>query len=459
MFVGIETSDLHMHVGAVLVFDSGPLGTAKGGVDFERIAQYLEQALAGFPTYRQRLQKTPGLHHPVWVDDKHFHLSYHMRHTALPAPGGERLLKRLAGRIFSQALDRRRPLWELWVVEGLGEGRFALIAKVHHAMVDGMGGMAVLTSLLRGAPDENFETTNEPWKPAPQPGPYELFVAEYRHRRAGLASLFRRSREFLDEIKDGGGGGAKDVVSGLLRIAKTGLLPAPKTSINPKHVGPHRRMDACHYELAKIKSIKNALGGKINDAMLALCAGGLRRFLARRGDNISQLSDFRILMPVSTHSTAPNHPGNHVTLTMVPLPLHIEDAKERYQAIHRAASEVKNKSHQAESVALVEDVADVSSDALLRESVKLAGGLRPFNIVITNVPGPPFPLYMLGAHLLEMIPLVPLFHHQGLGIALFSYDGTMTVGFAADWQAVGDLHLLIQDFTASFDELYALATS
>lgn len=459
MFIGIETTELHMHVGAVLVFEAGPLATKEGGVDFERIARYIEQALTDVPNYRQRLKKTPGLRHPVWVDDTHFRLRYHLRHAALPRPGGERLLKRLAGRIFSQSLDRKRPLWELWVVEGLGDGRFALIAKVHHAMVDGMGGVQMLAGILRGTPVAPVEKKPAEWEPASPPGNYELFVNEYRHRRAGLAALARRSREFLEDFRTGGGGGAKDVASGLLRIVKSGLDPAPKTSLNPDQVSPHRRFDYCHYELPQIKTIKNQLGGKINDAMLALCAGGLRRFLMRRGDRVRDLEGFRILMPVSTRSSKAKKFGNQIALTMVPLPLHIEDVQERYQAVHESALEVKEASHQAEGVTLLEDVADASSDALLRESVRIAGALRPFNVVITNVPGPPFPLYMLGAKLKEMVPLVPLFNHQALGIALFSYNGTMTIGFGADWHAIPDLHQLVEDFGASFHELYELAAS
>ncbi len=459
MFVGIETTQLHMHVGGVLILESGPLANDAGGVDFERITAYLEQALIHLPNYRQRLKKTPGLRHPVWVDDEHFRLRYHLRHTALPKPGTDRMLKRLAGRIFSQSLDRSRPLWEMWIVEGLHDNRFALIAKVHHAMVDGMGGVQVLAGLLRGTPDATFKPNTEVWHPSAEPGNYELFLREYQHRRAGLAALARRGREFLDEVKHGGATGAKDLASGVLRIVKSGLAPAPKTSINPKDVSPHRRFDFCHYELAKIKTIKNRLGGKVNDAMLALCAGALRRFLARRGDQVSRLANFRVMMPVSTRSAATTKAGNQVALTMVPLPLHIRDVRARYDAIHKAASDVKNNSHQAEGTALLEEVADVSADSLLRESVKFAGALRPYNVIITNMPGPPFPLYMLGAKLIEMVPLVPLFHHQGLGIALFSYNGVMTIGFGADWHAIDDLHLLIEDFDAAFDELYALATN
>ena len=457
MFVGIETSELHMHVGAVLVFEAGPLATPDGGIDSERIAQRIEQALTKLPNYRQRLKKTPGLKHPVWVDDSHFALHYHLRHTALPKPGGARLLKRLAGRIFSQSLDRQRPLWEMWVVEGLGADTFAIIAKVHHAMIDGMGGVQVLAEILRGTPTAPPVAPSPSWHPAKHPGSYELFVSEYQHRRAGLANLARRGREYLESLKDSGGSGAKDIAAGLLNIAKSGLVPAPQTSINPVRVSPHRRFDYCHYELSQIKFIKNQLGGKINDAMLALCAGGLRRFLNRRGDRVRQLEGFRILMPVSTRSSEARARGNQITLAIVPLPVHIEDALLRYQAAHASASEIKDASHQAESVALIEEVADVSSDALLRESVRLAGALRPFNVVVTNVPGPPFPLYLLGAKLKEMVPLVPLFNHQGLGIALFSYDGTMTMGFGADWHALPDLHLLVEDFDASFQELYKLA--
>jgi len=446
-----------MHVGGLLIFEAGPLATDEGGVDFERIASYLDQTLTHLPHYRQRLKEIPGIKHHVWVDDEHFHLRYHLRHTALPRPGGERQLKRLAGRIFSQPLDRCRPLWEMWIVEGLQDNRFALIAKVHHAMVDGMGGAAALAGLFRGTPDANFEPTSDSWTPQKQPRGYELLLKEYMHRRAGLSAMVRRGREFLDEMRQGDRRAAKEFAGGIMRVAKSGLAPAPKTSINPKEVSPHRRFDLCSFALADIKTIKNELGGTVNDAMLALCSGALRRFMARRGDNLSILEGFRIMMPVSTRGGANNKGSNQVALTMVPLPLHIEDPKERYLAIRQGADDVKNNSHQAESTALLEEVADLSSASMLRDSVRLAGALRPYNVIITNIPGPPFPLYMLGAKLKTMVPLVPLFHHQALGIALFSYDGTMTIGVGGDWQAIDDLHLLIRDFKEAFDELNKLA--
>ena len=460
MFVGIETNELHMHVGAVLVFESGPLANEDGGVDFERISSYLETALVHLPNYHRRLKPTPGLRHPVWIDDEHFDICYHLRHTALPRPGSERLLKRLAGRIFSQSLDRNKPLWEIWVVEGLQENRFALIAKVHHSMVDGMGGVEVLAGLLRATPEERFSAPAHPWQPAATPRGLTLLRDELKYRGAGLRSLAIRARATWDQVRDGEDKKAKAMADGILNIVKSGLLPAPPTSINPRRVGPHRRFDVCRYELADLKAIKNSLGGKINDVLLALCAGALRRFLKRRGDVVAGMQGFRVLMPVSTRAQGSTGAGgNQISLAFIELPLHIADPVQRYREILRTTVKAKQSSHRVESAALLGDLSDVTADALMRESVRAAGALRPYNVIITNVPGPPFELFLLGASLVEMFPLAPLFYQQGLGIALFSYAGKITIGLGADREALPDLHQLVKDFDAALAELRDCASA
>jgi WS/DGAT/MGAT family acyltransferase len=457
MFVGIETNELHMHVGAVLVFEAGPLANEEGGIDFERMSKYMETALVHLPNYHRRLKPTPGLRHPVWVDDEHFDINYHLRHTALPKPGSERLLKRLAGRIFSQSLDKKKPLWEIWVVEGLENDRFALICKVHHSMVDGMGGMEVLAGLLRATPDETFKAPTEPWNPEPTPRGLSLLRDELKYRGAGLRSLADRARATWEQVKSGEDGKARAVTAGIINIMKSGLIPAPPSSINPRRVSSHRRFDICRYELAEIKAIKNSLGGKVNDVLLALCAGALRRFLERRGDRVAGLEGFRVLMPVSLRSQGKVNGGNQIALTFIEIPVHIADPERRYQAVLESSARAKGSSHQIEGTALLEELSDVTADALMRESVRAAGALRPYNVIVTNIPGPPFKLYMLGAPLVEMFPLAPLFYQQGLGIALFSYSGEVSIGLGADRQALPDLHLLVEDFDAAYAELREVA--
>ena len=457
MFVGIETTELHMHVGAVLVFEAGPLANADGGVDFERIASYLETALVHLPNYRRRLKPTPGLRHPVWVDDQHFDMSYHLRHAALPRPGSERLLKRLAGRIFSQSLDRKRPLWEFWVVEGLENNRFALITKVHHAMVDGVAGVGALAGLLRANTDESFQPVTTTWQPEDVPSGLDLLLSELRHRKEGIGALVERARSSWNLVRSGSGEGTKAVASGVLGIIKTGLLPAPATCINPRHVGPHRRLDVCRYDMKTIKAIKNELGGKVNDVILALCAGALRRFLARCGDSLADLEKFRVLMPVSIRGKHKGQSGNQIALSLLDLPLHIDDPLLRYKAILESTAKSKGQSHHAEGTALLEEISDVTADSLMRESIRVAGVLRPYNVIISNIPGPPFDLFLLGARLEEVFPLVPLFYQQGLGIGIFSYAGTLSIGLGADRDAVPNLHELASDFDTAFKELAAVA--
>lgn len=457
MFVGIETHELHMHVGALLLFETGPLATPEGGVDFDRIAEHMDAILENLPNYRRRLRSIPGLRHPVWEDDRDFRLRYHLRHTALPKPGDERTLKRLAGRIFSQPLDRRRPLWEIWVVEGVENDRFALIAKVHHAMVDGIGGVELLAQILSGSKQPSRPTSYEDWKAEEAPKGLSLIREEIRYRQAGLKALLQRAQLTYREAKRGKATKAGSVTDGIVNVLRKGLAPAPDTSINPKNVSPHRRFDVCTFDLQELKDIKKVLGGKLNDVILAVCAGALRRFLSRQGDLPDILRGFRVLMPVSTRTSTSSMAGNKIALTLIELPVHLPDPLERYEETMRSSAAGKSDSHQVEGTVLLEEISDVTSSTLIREGVKVAGALRSFNTIITNVPGPPFQLYLLGAPLESMYPLVPLFHHQGLGIAIFSYKGVISIGLGADWQAIPNLHELVEDLQSSFQELQEVA--
>lgn len=460
MFVGIETNRLHMHVGALLIFETGPLRKPEGGVDFERLSKYLGQAMSSLPNYHRRLAPSSLFRHPIWVDDHNFHTRFHIRHTALPSPGDERVLKRLAGRIFSQPLARDRPLWELWVVEGLEEGRFALIAKVHHAMIDGVGGIEVLAALLRMTTKADFSHSARNWTPQPPPTTRNLLWDEFKYRTSGIRTMARQGVKELRALRDGESSNARSTASGIVNFLSSTLKPTPDTSINPKQVSSGRRFEVCRFTLTDFKEVKRALGGKINDVVLAVCAGALRRYLARRGDAVDTLEGFRAMMPMSLHpDKKTGHGGNLIAVSMLALPLHHSDPLVRYKEILSTTTTAKVDSHQSEGVALLERFADVTADAIMRDSVRLAGALRPYNVVITNIPGPPIPLYLLGAKLIEMFPLVPLFHQQGLGIAVVSYNGTIRFGLGADWQALPDLHLLAEDFGHALNELQELVRS
>ncbi len=457
-FLGIESDAAPMHVGALLIFEGGPLAREGGGIDYDRLCRYTEAVLEQMPRYRQRLSWVPGLRHPVWVDDEHFTLQYHLRHTALPQPGDERTLKRLAARIFSQRLDRTRPLWEFWLVEGLEGGRFALIPKIHHCMIDGVAGVESMGALLRGTPDETLPSSAS-WAPRPSPSRSELLASELEHRARGSRMVLDTARKALSDLR-GWWDGARDTAEGLMSTLGQGLSPASPTPLNPKDVGPYRRFDVCRMDLGEIKAIKQQLGGKVNDVVLTVASGALARYLARREVDLSDLADFRALVPVNVRKDSETGAGgNRVALMITPLPITEHDPVRRYERVRQITGYMKNESRQVESSALIEELSDMTASSIIREVFRFAGRQRAFNVVITNVPGPPFPLYLLGARLLEISPFVPLFRNQAVGLALFSYAGSLHWGLSADWAEVPDLHELVDDLDASFQELRAAAAA
>lgn len=458
-FLALEDPTTPMHVGAVVVLDAAPLALDHGGVDFDRVCAYIEGAIARVPRYRQRLAFGPSVlaavGQPVWVDDDRFNIHYHVRHTALPRPGDVRQLKRLAGRIFSQRLDRDRPLWEIWVVEGLDGDRVALITKVHHAMVDGMAGVGLMAALLKTSPDATVRPS-PPWEPRPAPRPAELIAAEVRHRATGTRALWERVR---GAASAGGDllGRARGAASALADTLVEGVTPASRTPLWGD-LGPHRRFDIAHTDLADAKAIKASLGGKVNDVVLAAVTGGLRRFFARRGADLDAIDDFRAFVPVSVRKQDHHGKlGNRVSMMLAHLPIAEADLLARYAAVLGETARLKADPHQVQSGELFADLGDWTGAGLIANTAKLVRHLRPYNIVVTNVPGPPFPLYLLGARMREVYPLVPLFGHGCVGVAIFSYAGGLFWGFNADWQAVPDLHDLVGDVEAELADLRAAA--
>ncbi len=446
-FLAIEEGGAHMHIGALATLDAGPLATAEGGLDFERILAHVGNGLATVPRYRQRLLAAPGLAQPRWADDEHFRLEYHVRHAALPRPGTERQLRRLAGRIFSQRLDRERPLWELWVVEGLAGDRFALVLKAHHCLVDGMGGVGLLGALF--GPERAGPAPG--WVPRAAPTLAQMLADEVEHRAAGarqaIGEVVARPRETLAAVGQSLGETALFV--------RDALTPCPRTILNPSMVGPHRRFGGFRLELAELKRIKDALGGKLNDVVLATAAGGLGAWLARRGVDVEELTDFRALVPVDVRHGREGV-GNRVGMMFVPLPLAERDARRRYELMVERTAHLKGEAGHARTTERVEDLSDWALPSLVTDLFQLTGWINTFNVVITNVPGPPFPLALLGAPLRTVEPLVPLFRSQALGMALFSYEGGMHWGLNADWAIVDDLHLLVGDLQDAFRALRAV---
>jgi WS/DGAT/MGAT family acyltransferase len=456
-FLDLEDAGVHMHVGALLIFEAGPLSRAEGSLDFERVRDFVGSQLHRVPRYRQRLARVPLEGHPVWVDDAGFNLLYHVRHVSLPRPGDLCQLMRLVGLLLSQKLDRGKPLWEFWLIEGVQGGRFALVAKAHHCMIDGIAGVDLLATLLQPSPGDG-PGAPPPWRPRPAPTPAELLAREaLRRAREPLAllgagaRLLRRPGAALASIADSARGIGEALAAGF-------SAPASPTPLNPSHVGPHRRFDGVRFDLERVKEVKRRLGGTLNDVVLATVAGAVRSFLRGRGLRVGGL-DFRVLCPVNIRAESErDRLGNRVVMMVVPLPVSERDPRARLRRVIESTQGLKD-SRQMRGAELIEEIADWTATALVTETIRLATRRRAFNLIVTNVPGPPTPLYLLGATLLETYPWAPLYENQALSIALFSYRGGLYCGLNSDWDRVADLHDFAGALGTEFDELAKLAES
>ncbi|HVP31899.1 MAG TPA: wax ester/triacylglycerol synthase family O-acyltransferase [Myxococcota bacterium] len=440
-FLAIETPSVHMHVGSVQIFPGEPLRAPDGSLDMERLRKLAEPALRRSGRFRQRLERIPFFGHPVWVDDPSFNLDYHLRQTSLPEPGDARQLKRLAGRIFSQKLDPHRPLWELWIVENLEGGRIAVITKIHHCMIDGIASVDLMAGFMQLSPEHSEEAPSGRWVPRPTPSPASLVSGELARRAAlpgrvvgaGLRALLAPGRA-IEEVR-----GAAGAVYEALTYA---LGSASSTPLNDD-VGPHRRFDWTRMDLAAVRELGRRLGGTVNDVVLAIVAGAMRHFLERRGVVVDPL-DFRAMLPVSVRSADERgHLGNRVAFLMARLPVEEADPRTRVERTIEATKHLKASST-VKGGELIEEISDWTTGALFAGLARLAARTRSYNMVVTNVPGPQVPVYLAGARMEEIYPLVPLFSNQALGIALFSYDGGLFWGFHGDWDALPDLHDLVE---------------
>jgi len=438
-----------MHVASTQVHEAAPLRRADGSLDIERIEEYVLGRLERIPRYRQRILRTPIEGHPVWIDDASFNIRYHVRHARLPQPGSDRQLKRMIGRIFSQRLDRAKPLWELWVIEGLEGDRVAVHSKVHHCMVDGVSGAELISALLSTEPVEKPEPLPH-WRPRPAPGRLELASGELaRVLRAPAQAGESVSRWLRDE------GGARhewsERVKALGRMLGTTSVGTPVPFNRP--IGPHRRIDWTTMSIDRIREIRRRAGGTLNDVVLATAAGAIGRFLSRdRGLDLDGIQ-FRVMAPVSVRSSEEQGLlGNRVSAWFVDLPIATRDPLERLEAVRAQTADLK-ASKSALGAETLTQVTEWTGSALLSVSARLLALGTPFNMVITNVPGPRLPLYLLDSPLLEIHPHVPLTGTLGLGIALFSYNHTLSWGFSADWDLVPDLHQLALSTQKSFREL------
>jgi WS/DGAT/MGAT family acyltransferase len=449
-FLVYEGPSSPMHVGATAIFEAAPLRHPDGGIDLERLEQYVLSRLHKIPRYRQRLAYTPLENAPIWVDDPRFNIHYHVRHTRLPRPGNERLLKRTAGRILSQHLDRGKPLWELWLVEGLEGDRVALVTKVHHCMVDGVSGVDLLTTLLAPERVEKIEPPH-PWLPRPPPDSAEL--ARDRLARVLRAPLSAAGAAWgVVRDREGVRGRVAERLTAVARLASRGVGAATSTSLN-QAVGPYRRVDWVLLDLSAMRRVAKKLGGTLNDVVLATAAGGLRQFLKRaRQEDVGRL-DFRVGVPVSTRDSAERGKlGNRVAAWVVPLPIGERDPLRRYERVRTTTAELKH-TKAALAMDTLEQVGEWTGTTLLQLAGRLMDLALPINMVITNVPGPRQPLYLLGSEMLEVHPMVPLMGRLATGIALMSYRDALSFGFTADWDLVPDLHELVLAVESSFEAL------
>jgi WS/DGAT/MGAT family acyltransferase len=449
-FLVYEGPTSPMHVACTQIYEAAPLRGPGGALDIDRLRDYVESRLHLIPRYRQRLAYVPLENHPVWVDDGRFNLLYHVRHTRLPKPGDERALKRLAGRILSQALDRGKPLWELWVIEGLERDRFALLTKTHHCMIDGISGVDLLSVLMTDRPTDAIEPPPA-WSPRPAPTAGQLVTSELLRSARTPFDLARAALRIARD-EDHARHELAERALALGRLVEAGFANASNTPLN-QPIGPHRRVDWLPMDLGAIREVKERLGGSVNDVVLAITAGAVRRFLQENRATDVRGLDFRVMAPVSMRSQEQRGTlGNRVAAWIVPLPIGEPDPKRRLELVRETTERLK-RTKQALGAETLTQVTEWTGPTLLALGARLMTWGTPFNLVVTNVPGPRAPLFLLGARMLEAHPMVPLLGNLSLGIALFSYCGTLSWGLSADWDLVPDLHDFVRAIERSFREL------
>jgi diacylglycerol O-acyltransferase / wax synthase len=443
-FLHVEDAVTHMHIGSVGIFEGPPPGP--GGV---------KAAIAGrlplVPRYRQKVRFVPlALGRPTWVDDPHFNLDYHIRRTALPSPGGDEELRNLVGRVMSQQLDRAKPLWELWVAEGLDDGRWALISKSHHCMVDGVSATDLLSVILGTERDATPEPPDG-WRAEPEPNAAELVVHSLTLRAASpyegvrtLMSAVRGPRRMTREVVG--------VARGLVNLGPV-LSPTPASSLNGP-IGPHRRWDWARARLRDVKQIRQSHGGTVNDVVLAAITGGFRELLISRGESV-QGRVVRTLVPVSVRAEEERGTyNNKVSAMFAELPVELDDPRERLTALHEQMQELKN-SGQAVAAQRLTALGGFAPAMLLALAGRVGSRLpqSSINTVTTNVPGPQQPLYLVGRRMLEAFPFVPLGGSVRIGVAIFSYDGGINFGVTGDRDSAADIGILCQGIEQGIADL------
>jgi len=445
-FLHLESEAQPMHVGSLATFEGAPFFDESGRFRLEDAREIISSRLHLVPRFRKKVMTVPlGQGRPIWVDDHDFDLNYHVRLTALPKPGNEEQLKTLMGRLQSTVLDRRRPLWELWFVEGLEGDRVAIIQKTHHALVDGISGVDVATVLLDLEP--NPKPVKAPtWMPKRPPSSTQLLRDSVVERTTVPAEMARSARAAVR--------GPRRMATRLTKTVQTlatmGSL-APRTPLNVA-VGPHRRVEFVRAALGPVKDVKRTHGATVNDVVLAAVTGGLRHFLEARGEKVDGVV-LRAFVPVSVRDDSERMAlGNKVSGVMVNLPVGEREPLERLKAISAQTTHLK-ETQQAVGAEVLTGLADYAPATLFSLAARLMPFQRSINIGVTNVPGPQVPLYCMGARMLEAFPYVGAFAGAAVVVAVLSYDGALGFGLTGDRDAVPDLGVLAEGIEKSLAEL------
>ena len=453
-FVVFDDGSGSLNIGAIACFADGPMLDENGLLDLERIADHIETRLDTLPRYRQRLGYSPIQGHPIWVDDDHFDVSRHVRCYALRGPGSQRQLKELAGQIMSGPLDPARPLWELNFVEGLEGGGFGLVARVHHSMVDGVAGVGVLTALLSPLPEE-LPVSRKAWVPRPAPNLVD-FVAD------GVEAGFGAARDLLGTLTNAIRH-PMEAAEAVVEIAEAGALTLrqglhvpPETPFNGP-IGRQRRLDWFEFDLGAIKDLRKRLDGTVNDVVLSIVAGAVRKYLRQSGVPVKGMN-LRTIVPVDTRSVnESDYEGNRVSNWFVDLPIYDADPIRRYVKINEQTKRYKEQRAEQGVDRFLRFADWAGSSRLPALAVSFANMLTPYNMVVTNVHGPPVPLYLLGSRMTGLHPVVPLLDKQGFAIAVMSYVDRVSFCVLADWDLVPDVALFAEAIAEAEAELRTAA--
>jgi WS/DGAT/MGAT family acyltransferase len=448
-FLEQESPESHMHVGALVTLE-GPAPVLADFLDLLRARLHL------VPRYRQKLAVPPlEAGRPLWVDDPDFNLEYHVRHTALPSPGSEEQLRNLAARIFSQQLDRSKPLWELWVVEGIADGSWALISKTHHAMIDGIAGVDLATVMFDLTPvPRDVDHPDRAWQPHREPAAVDLVAAGVRGAVRTSVGLAEKALGALLKPQTSLAV-ARESVEAIGEVVWATLNPAPPTPLNVP-IGPHRRFAGVRARLADFKLVKDVYGGTVNDVVLTAVSGGLRTWLRSRGVRTEGL-ELRALVPVSLRGAGEaENLGNQIAAMRGPLPVYVADPIERLRTVRASMGELK-ESKQALGAEVLASMQNFAPPTILGVASRLNFSTRLFNCIVTNVPGPQLPLYVLGREMQTVFPIAFLPRDHGLAVAIISYNGWLNFGLLGDYDALPDLDELASHVEDAIDELVSLA--